>query len=334
VTLLRFGKNRDVYLTIRLRASFTEIGTLELWCESRETPHRWRLQFELRGEEAQVQQLDTVKPQPVSAPSSRVTTSEANVESAAQLIKNVLAARRTTLPWRPSSCRSNGSGARRKKDSWPLSVIRQFSDALIELPLAQKSPRHEMRWLNLSGFCLRPGFGAPGDDALVKPPTNHRLEQPCLCRRSAMSGRMLVLLRRIVAHQCQRSDALYRKHTSPPGVRRSASTSTRVREVAPPATLTPASQHPCLAGHELVAKIRKEPRDAICLGAWPAGARIPCMAAALVVEPEIAGEWLKVLLDLSTFTEVTGFRIVLIARRTDDPSRDIDDVISCAGNPA
>ena len=66
VTLLRYGKKmRDVYLTIRLRASFTEVGTLELWCESRDTPHRWRLQFELRDEEAQAQQLDTVKSQPV-----------------------------------------------------------------------------------------------------------------------------------------------------------------------------------------------------------------------------------------------------------------------------
>ena len=52
VTLLRYGKKmRDVYLIVRLRASFTEVGTLELWCESRDTPHRWRLQFELRGED-------------------------------------------------------------------------------------------------------------------------------------------------------------------------------------------------------------------------------------------------------------------------------------------
>src|SRR5438309_94087 len=89
VTLLRYGKRRDVHLTIRLRASFTEVGTLELWCESRQTPHRWRVQFELRGEEAQAQQVDSVKPQPAPARSSRVTTSDANVESAALLIKNV-----------------------------------------------------------------------------------------------------------------------------------------------------------------------------------------------------------------------------------------------------
>ena len=84
-----------------------------------------------------------------------------------------------------------------------------------------------------------------------------------------------------------------------------------------------------LLGHELVAKIRKEPGDAIWL--WSLGrlgARIPLYGPLhSVVAAEIAGEWLKALLDLSTFTAVTGSAIVLIARRTDDRSRDIDDAI-------
>jgi DNA-K related protein len=46
-----------------------------------------------------------------------------------------------------------------------------------------------------------------------------------------------------------------------------------------------------------------------------------------VVEPEIASEWLKALLDLSTVTAVTNSTMVLIARRTDDRSRDIDEAI-------
>ena len=54
VTLLRFGKkSRQIELGVQLNASFTEVGTLELWCESLKTQHRWRLQFELRGDEAQ-----------------------------------------------------------------------------------------------------------------------------------------------------------------------------------------------------------------------------------------------------------------------------------------
>ena len=82
-------------------------------------------------------------------------------------------------------------------------------------------------------------------------------------------------------------------------------------------------------GHELMAKIKKEPEDAIWL--WSLGrlgARIPLYGPLhSVVAAEIAGEWLKALLDLSTFTEATSSAIVLIARRTDDRSRDIDDAV-------
>ena len=78
-----------------------------------------------------------------------------------------------------------------------------------------------------------------------------------------------------------------------------------------------------------MAKIRKEPGDAIWL--WSLGrlgARIPLYGPLhSVVEPKIAGEWLKALLDLSTLTAVTDSTIVLIARCTDDRSRDIDEAI-------
>jgi hypothetical protein len=32
----------------------------------------------------------------------------------------------------------------------------------------KKSPAFEIRWLNLAGFCLRPGFGYPGDDFRIE----------------------------------------------------------------------------------------------------------------------------------------------------------------------
>ena len=79
VALLRFGKKlRDKELTVRLRATFTELGTLELWCESRDTPHRWRLQFELRGEEAQAQQLEGAATLQVSPPQPLPSTDDAS----------------------------------------------------------------------------------------------------------------------------------------------------------------------------------------------------------------------------------------------------------------
>jgi hypothetical protein len=79
----------------------------------------------------------------------------------------------------------------------------------------------------------------------------------------------------------------------------------------------------------LLAKIRKEPDDAIYL--WSLGrlgARIPLYGPLhSVVAAETAGEWLQALLDLPLFTAATQSAIVLLARRTDDRSRDVDDAV-------
>jgi hypothetical protein len=55
------------------------------------------------------------------------------------------------------------------RNSWPLSAIRRVADRMIALADARrKSAPLEMRWLNLCGFCLRPGFGFPGDDYRIE----------------------------------------------------------------------------------------------------------------------------------------------------------------------
>ena len=219
VTLLRYGKKmRESYLTVRLRASFTEVGTLELWCESRDTPHRWRLQFELRGEEAQAQQLDTPK---LATRADRVRRPlrlpMQHVESAAQLIRSVFGGSADGDTLAPETLVSQMEAALGvKRDSWPISAIRRFSDVLIEVAAGRKkSPRHEMRWLNLSGFCLRPGFGAPGDDARVNELRTIASNELVFADDLQCQIEMLVLLRRIAGGiNASEQQELYRKHTS------------------------------------------------------------------------------------------------------------------------
>jgi len=336
VTLLRYGKKmRDVYLIVGLRASFTEVGTLELWCESRDTPHRWRLQFELRGEEPQAQQLDRAKPQPVPTRSSAVTGSDATVESATQLIGSVFGSSADGDTLAPETLVSQMEAALgAKRDSWPISAIRRFGDVLIEVAAGRKkSPRHEVRWLNLSGFSLRPGFGVPGDDARVNDLPTIASNQLVFADDLQCQVEMLVLLRRIAGGiNASEQQALYRKHSSRAGRKKKGRVNRQLeyeewRLFASLEHLLASTR--ALLGRELVAKIRKEPGDAIWL--WSlgrVGARIPLYGPLhSVVAAEIAGEWLKALLDLSTFTAVTASAIVLIARRTDDRSRDIDDAI-------
>jgi hypothetical protein len=55
------------------------------------------------------------------------------------------------------------------RNSWPLTAIRRMADAfLVAADGRKKSLAYEIRWLNLAGFCLRPGFGFPGDDFRIE----------------------------------------------------------------------------------------------------------------------------------------------------------------------
>ena len=48
-TVLRFGRKlEERALRVQLEARLSEIGTLEVWCRSRSTDHRWKLEFRLR----------------------------------------------------------------------------------------------------------------------------------------------------------------------------------------------------------------------------------------------------------------------------------------------
>ena len=330
VTLLRYGKKlRELYLTVRLRVSFTEVGTLELWCESRDTQHRWRLQFELRGEEPQAEQLDSAKPQPVPRPSSAVTPSDATIESAVELIRRVFEGPADDESGSLASQMEAALGA--KRDSWPIPAIRRFCDVLIEVaPGRKKSPRHEVRWLNLYGWCLRPGFGAPGDDARMNHLRRIAFNKLVFADDLQCQIEMLALLRRIAGGiNASEQQVLYRAYAGRKEKRRvnRQLEYEQWRLVVSLEHLLGSAR--ASLGNELVAKIKDEPENAIWL--WSLGrlgARIPLYGPLHSVAPaETAGEWLKALLDLSTFTAATSSAILLIARRTDDRSRDIDDAV-------
>ena len=50
------------------------------------------------------------------------------------------------------------------KQAWPLATLRRLADALLAVATGRtRSAAHEVRWLNLAGFCVRPGFGASAD---------------------------------------------------------------------------------------------------------------------------------------------------------------------------
>ncbi len=150
--VIRFGKpGQERTVPVKLGARLTEIGTLELWADSKISEHRWRLQFELRKA---LQAAQSAKP-------ATVISDEALAE-AESLIRQTFAAftlEPEALPAKLEQLLALG------RNSWPLTAIRKLADVFLELAEGRKrSAALEARWLNLCGLCLRPGFGFPGDD--------------------------------------------------------------------------------------------------------------------------------------------------------------------------
>ena len=165
-SMMRVGrKARAERIPVRLAARITEVGTVELWCQSRTDDRRWRLQIQLRN-------LDgSAAPRPAIAGSAvdRVVVEQSELDGAIEAIRTAFG---------PAPAEEHGPARLIKRleevldvprDQWPPSALRALWEPLRDLAeLRFKSPRHESRWLNLAGYCLRPGVGYPLDEIRVK----------------------------------------------------------------------------------------------------------------------------------------------------------------------
>jgi molecular chaperone DnaK (HSP70) len=156
-TIIEFGKKgQHTEIPVRLEARYTEMGTLSLWCRSLSSPHRWQLQFQLR---------DAGSPTVVS--DQKVLESSV-VEDAIQLVQSAFKSKSNNQAI-ASLAKQIVNVTGQKKEQWPLSFIRQLSDALLEsVDDRKQGPAIESRWLNLTGFCMRPGLGDGFDVHRIK----------------------------------------------------------------------------------------------------------------------------------------------------------------------
>ncbi|MFO0754306.1 MAG: Hsp70 family protein [Thermodesulfovibrionales bacterium] len=165
-TVLHFGKSAgQVRIPVSLGIRLNEFGTLDVWCESKKTPHRWKLAFQLRME-------DTVQTAaPPQARGEKHTLTESAVAGAVSLMERAF----SSSPRVPSEVAPENLLKKMEelleleRNDWPLSSIRQMGDALILMKEKRRTTsRHEARWLNLAGFLLRPGFGDVMDDRRIR----------------------------------------------------------------------------------------------------------------------------------------------------------------------
>ncbi|MFI5395342.1 MAG: Hsp70 family protein [Candidatus Binatia bacterium] len=161
-TVLRFGKKMAARtIPVHVMARLTEVGTLEAWCRSLTTDHRWRLQFQLRDQTAPAAEEESEAQSEAAS-----VIGETQLEAALQTVRAVFPADDVHSHGDPVGMvrileEQMGIG----RDAWPLFAIRKLWDALwAGQERRVYSAAHEARWLNLSGFFLRPGFGAELDD--------------------------------------------------------------------------------------------------------------------------------------------------------------------------
>jgi len=178
-TMLQYGKKNEARpISIHLGSKVTEIGTLELFCKSMESPHRWRLQFQLRNEEqtASLPQDEVEGVRVIQKADEKVSAEEKDtningedkdfLEKAAMLAQDCFE-KETVSPASLAAMLVEASGM--DKELWPLPLLRGLFDLLVESRrFCAKSPEHEARWLNLTGFCLRPGAGHALDQWRIK----------------------------------------------------------------------------------------------------------------------------------------------------------------------
>ncbi|MGD2012059.1 MAG: Hsp70 family protein, partial [Desulfobacterales bacterium] len=155
-TVIQYGK-KGVRKTIpvKIEAEYTELGTLALWCRSRISDHRWKLQFQLR---------DTAVPEAVAD----AQILEASVtEEVLSFVRNKLSG--NDKQQAEKLVKGIAGIIDLRREDWPLGFIRTLADELLTLlKVRQKGPIFESIWLNLLGFCLRPGIGESFDQQRMR----------------------------------------------------------------------------------------------------------------------------------------------------------------------
>jgi molecular chaperone DnaK (HSP70) len=150
------GMKRASEIPVRLTAMLSEVGTLEMHCVALAdhdgdggAARRWRLEFQLR---AQVAQDDADAPPP-------------RYEEALEKIERIFGNRPQQVEAKEvRQLRAQLEQLLGGREQWPLTLLRRLFDALMARAKGRRrSAEHERAWLNLSGYCLRPGFGHPLD---------------------------------------------------------------------------------------------------------------------------------------------------------------------------
>ena len=315
-------------MQVGLSTALTEVGTLRLECVSTlRDDQRWKLEFELRKN---LDRPDTT------------TTTDSLPETFARARDDILKVygpgKKDPDPKAIKSLRNNLEKVLGNRIDWDSNLLR----ALFDIFLRQKSKRrrsaqHERLWFNLAGFALRPGTGFPLDEwrmEQVWPVYEQGLQ---FARETQSWSAWWTFWRRAAGglntQQQQRIFQDIAPYINPASARKLTKPTDKVKDYQEMVRLAavlenlPVETKQQIAGW-LLKRLQKSSETPISW--WALGriaSRVPFYGSAHnVIAKQAVQPWLAKLTQSDwRKNQAQAFAVVMIARRSGDRSRDLDE---------
>ncbi len=201
-TVLEMGnRKRQQLVPVVLESELTEIGTLamnlvfaphsesEPMTKNLDPKTSWKLEFDVR--------MSTSDNASSNGPQTGwiETALSTQVQVAIEAMESVFGDSPSILPKLGVTYLTEGLGIARR--DWSPTLLREMWRFLMDHQAYRKiSAEHESRWLNMVGWCLRPGFGLAADDWRVNS-TWRSVHNKLLHRTTTNASETIVLWRRI-----------------------------------------------------------------------------------------------------------------------------------------
>ncbi len=175
---------------VQLRSSLAATGVLELSCHPIDGPGLWKLEFDLKPPGGFF-----------GVPSAAGAIVSLDCLEAARDVLRCVFGKSKGHSKSPRGLRKRldqAMGAPR--ESWDTGLLRQLWQTVEELQAGRKlSAGHEAQWMQLAGWCLRPGFGDPLDEGRIKRLEGLMSSKPRFGRVEANHRAFWVMWRRVAA---------------------------------------------------------------------------------------------------------------------------------------
>jgi len=328
------GGKLTTSVPVHLRATLTELGTLELWCVANAGDQRWRLEFELRGVTTRAAATVT-ESMPARFAEVRVVVERVFGQKPLSIEPKEVKRLVRTL--------EKAIGPR---GEWRLPRLRELWSTLYAgAKNRRRSAEHERVFFQLVGYSLRPGFGYPLDEWRCEQTFRLFTESVTFHAQQPVWSEFWVMWRRIAGglgeaqqhelwiylkpHLARRippaapNSFAKLKGPQPEGLDEMVRTAVSLEHLDPVEKI--------LLGDWIAGRL-KNPATATGPWAWAlgrVGARVPLYGSGhKTVNAERASEWLSLLLDAGLHTvDSTAFAAAQLARLTGDRTRDLDDDI-------